>query len=188
MRYLLLILCLVACSETIPPVGDTDEDTDTTTDTEEDTETDTTEDTDSGIDTDTAIPCEGWLDEDSGLCWQLDRSDEVMMRPEAKIYCESLGDGWHTPTVDEYKTLVDSMDLDGNCGDTDYIPCEEAGVVCPDGCYWREEMTNGCDELIEKYHTTGGCVDGAFIYYIPMYGTLFKHSVGDSIGYVKCVK
>lgn len=131
-----------------------------------DSDSDTDADTDADTDTDA---CPGWLDTESGLCWEhpLGNPSELSW-DAADGYCNTLGDGsWVTPNIDDLRTLIDpgpdqgpcqSNVTGGSCGVTEnpeclgwscVVGCEtcEAGHGPddePEGCYWKAPLSGPC--------------------------------------------
>jgi hypothetical protein len=135
-----------------------------------DTDADSETDTDADADTDNGVPCadgNGWLDEDSGLCWQ-DPPIFELKYDEAIGYCDVLEiaglDDWRLPTVEELRTLVrgcPGSEPGGTCPvDNETTVMEYDGYAglcsgCEDflgpgqaGCYWDPALGGECKEYL----------------------------------------
>jgi uncharacterized protein (TIGR02145 family) len=102
---------------------------------------------------------DNWTDPTSGLTWQMNTLSKRKTWEEAQIYCDSLGGGWHLPTISELRTLirgcVGTM-TGGACGVTDtcrdnYDCLNDSCVSCEfgngpnKGCYGPSELAGECD-------------------------------------------
>jgi len=102
-----------------------------------------------------------WTDPTSGLTWQVEPTGGTMSWSDAKAHCNWLslyGEGWHLPTVGEFRTLIRGCPgtiTGGSCSVTDdclHLSCNNYGGCfdCSknggpaDGCYWPDEMQGTC--------------------------------------------
>lgn len=53
----------------------------------------------------------GILDTKTNLEWHLNTNHGRMPWQDAMDYCQSLGDGWRLPTIEEFKELIEGMKL-----------------------------------------------------------------------------
>lgn len=63
---------------------------------------DSREDTES----DGEVPCDGWEDGATGLCWANPTLEAAGEWGAAAAYCAELGDGWRVPSAGELRTLL----------------------------------------------------------------------------------
>jgi hypothetical protein len=122
--------------------------------------------TDADADTDTEpFSCENsneFLDVETGLCWKVDTSTELLNYQDAEKFCSEMGGGdWSLPKIDELISLIQG------CGTRDCYVAEATpsnngctneycndGPICEDcehmqgpaasGCYWNDELAGGC--------------------------------------------
>lgn len=124
-------------------------------------------DGDDDSDTDTGDPegCSGddvWLDDESGLCWQLQPNESGLDWFEAGDYCTNLElgayDDWRLPMIQELISLVrgcgssecgvsDPECLESSCSTgPDCDPCESFVGPGPGGCYWPSDLEGSCED------------------------------------------
>jgi len=138
------------------PDADTDSDTDG--DTDADTDSDSDGDTDSDSDSDTGTVGPTWVDDDSGLEWEMPVSFAMLYFDGANAYCENLDwegyTDWRLPTISELRSLILM------CEDT------EPGGACnvTDDC-----LSLSCknEECADNGTCNGGGGPGASGYYFP---------------------
>lgn len=119
---------------------------------------------------------ECWIDEATGLVWELDPGGGNPTAAGALAYCDQLelvdSGGWRLPTIDELRTLVRACpdtEPDGACGltgdcasqdcrDDACDGCVDAPTEGPGmfGCYWDPNLLGTCDRYWSASHTGTG--------------------------------
>lgn len=166
MKLILILGCWLMAISAIITCGDDDDDSDddndiTEDDDDDDDDNDDNNDNDNDDDNDDSVPDdddddtsteEVWVDESTGLMWQVDLcSPDIGPWYWAKRACEELVqndfDDWRLPTISELRTLVqgcDNTSTGGACNVTD--SCLESSCennAC-NGCQLGEGPNNGC--------------------------------------------
>jgi hypothetical protein len=149
---------------------DADTDADSDTDTDSDTDADTDGDSDTETTTDTDALC--WIDENTGLMWQVTSSSSFYMGgAEAESVCDDLVlcgfSDWKLPDVTEMRTIIQGCpetETSGSC------PIEDGATVEVDQC---DGCTGGAgpDDGYFRYSALEGAPDGDWTTSVPWNGT-----------------
>ena len=119
---------------------------------------------------------ECWIDDASGLVWELEPGGGNPTAADALVYCDQLdllgSGGWRLPTLDELRSLVRACantETPGACGLTDDCVdqecrndacdgCIDAPMEGPGmfGCYWDPNLLGNCDRYWSSANTGTG--------------------------------
>lgn len=116
---------------------------------------------------------ECWIDDASGLVWELVPAGGNPTAADALAYCDQLellgSGGWRLPTIDELRTLlrgcsdVDACGLTNDCAEPKCLDaacegCSGAVMEGPGmfGCYWDPNLLGTCDRYWSTTNTGTG--------------------------------
>jgi hypothetical protein len=123
-------------------------------------------------------PCEGsdvWLDEETGLCWQVSSIADVASLPHRRCF-DTFGGDWRVPTIQELISLIDGCDQ-STCtlvdphSLTSATGCAEcpAGQGQATGCYFNPNLNHG--DVVGECTDAGSAVYLSFSNYAEDYAT-----------------
>jgi len=154
---------------------------------------------DTNTDTDTATGwCDGLLDQATSLCWENPPNPIERNLSSAQTYCESLGEGWRLPLIQELISLIrecgsadcpvsDPDCLEDECNDgLECEPCTEGQGPSSNGCYWSEDLQGTCPEGYWHWSVSDAYLED-FVWQVNFRRASIFSSSNTAYGFYICV-